>query len=122
MLCLSDSIRDNDPSVQRLLSAVEEARTLTALILAAWLFTRGLVIHIVEAVLAERARCPSSWPRCPRCGVPLQSKGFATRQVTSLFGPIQWGPTEGNVWYDSVSSSDLSYNPLQLHAPLDGFP
>jgi hypothetical protein len=72
MLCLSDSIRDNDPSVQRFLSAVEEARTLTALILAAWPFTRGLFIHIVEAVLAERARCPSSWPRCPRCGVPLQ--------------------------------------------------
>jgi hypothetical protein len=72
MLCLSDSIRDNDPSVQRFLSAVEEARTLTALILAAWPFTRGLVIHIVEVVLAERARCPSSWPRCPRCGVPLQ--------------------------------------------------
>ena len=97
MLCLSNSIRDNDPSVQRFLSAVEEARTLTALILAAWPFTRGLFIHIVEVVLAERARCPSSWPRCPRCGVPLQSKGFTTRQVTSLFGPIQWGPTEGNV-------------------------
>jgi hypothetical protein len=34
MLCLHDSIRDDDPSLQGLLWAVEDALSLTALILA----------------------------------------------------------------------------------------
>jgi hypothetical protein len=90
MLCLHDSIRDDDPSVQRLLSAAEDAHSLPALILAAWQVARVLTVRLVEAVLAERARRPLAWPRCPACGVSLRSKGFATRQVTSLFGPIRW--------------------------------
>jgi hypothetical protein len=55
MLCLHDSIRHNDPAVQRLLSAVEDALSLAALILAAWQVARVLTVHLVEAVLAERA-------------------------------------------------------------------
>jgi hypothetical protein len=90
MLCLYDSIRDDDPSMQCLLSAAEDAHSLTALILAAWQVARVLTVRLVEAVLAERARRPLPWPRCPACGVSLRSKGFATRQVTSLFGPIRW--------------------------------
>jgi hypothetical protein len=90
MLCLHDSIRHDDPAVQRLLRAVEDAHSLTDLILAAWQVARVLTVHLVEAVLAERACRPLAWPPCPRCGVSLRSKGFATRQVTSLFGPLQW--------------------------------
>ena len=59
MLCLHDSIRHDDPAVQRLLSAVEDAPSLTALILAAWQVARVLTVHLVEAVLAERARHPT---------------------------------------------------------------
>jgi hypothetical protein len=76
--------------VQCLLRAVEHAHALTALILAAWQVARVLTVHLVEAVLAERARRPLSWPPCPACGASLRSKGCAARQVTSLFGPIQW--------------------------------
>jgi hypothetical protein len=90
MLCLHDSIRDDDPDVQRLLRAVEDAPALTALMLAAWQVARTLTVHRVEAVLAERARHPTLWPRCPQCGAGWRSKGFAKRQITSLFGPIQW--------------------------------
>jgi hypothetical protein len=90
MLCLHDSIRDDDPSVQCLLRVLEDAQSLTALGLAAWQVTRGLTVRLVEAVLAERARQPTAWPRCPRCGGPLRSKGFATRQMTSLFGLSRW--------------------------------
>jgi hypothetical protein len=90
MLCLSNSIRDDDPSVQRLLRAVEDAPSLPALILAAWQVARVLAVHLVEAVLAERARRPTTWPSCPACGAPLQSKGFASRQMMSLCGPIRW--------------------------------
>jgi hypothetical protein len=90
MLCRTDSIRDDDPSVQRLLRAMEDARSLTALILAAWQVARVLAIHLVESVLADRARRPTSWPRCPQCGACLRSKGFVKRQVISLVGPIRW--------------------------------
>src|SRR4029434_741180 len=90
MLCLHDSIRHNDPAVQRLLSALEHAPYFAALILAAWQVARVLTVHLVEAVLAERAQHPKLWPCCPQCGAGLRSKGFAKRQITSLFGPIQW--------------------------------
>jgi hypothetical protein len=90
MLCLHDSIRDDDPSVQCLLRAVEDAPSFTALILATWQVARVLAVHLIEAVLAERARQPTAWPPCPACGASLRSKGFAPRQMMSLFGPIQW--------------------------------
>jgi len=90
MLCLIDSIRHDAPSVQRLLRAVEDAQTLTELLLAAWSLARVMTVHIVEYVLAERACRATSWPRCPVCGVSLRSTGFVKRQVTSLFGPIRW--------------------------------
>src|SRR6266403_3824349 len=90
MLCLSDSIRHDDPSVQQVLSTIEEAQTLTQLILAVWPLARLLALHIIEDVLAERAQQPIAWPPCPTCGTALRSKGFAQRQLMSLFGPIRW--------------------------------
>ena len=90
MLCLSDSIRHDDPSVQQLLRTIDEAHTLTQLILAVWPLARVLARHIIESVLAERAQQPIAWPPCPTCGTALRSKGFAPRQLTSLFGPIRW--------------------------------
>ncbi len=90
MLCLHDSIRHDDPSVPRLLRAVEDAPSLTALILAAWQVARVRTVHLVEAVLAERARRPTAWPPCPAWGVSLRRKGCAPRQMTSLCGPIRW--------------------------------
>ena len=90
MRCLHDSIRHDDPSVQQLLRMIEEAQTLTQLILAVWPLARVVALHLIEDVLAERAQRPVAWPPCPRCGTSLRSKGFAQRQLTSLFGPIQW--------------------------------
>src|ERR687886_1396797 len=90
MLCLSDSIRHDDPCVQQLLKTIEEAQTLAQLIMAVWPLARVLALHVVEYVLAERAQRPLAWPPCPTCGAPLRSKGFAQRELTSLFGPIRW--------------------------------
>jgi hypothetical protein len=90
MLCLSDSIRYDDPCVQQLLKTIEEAQTLAQLILAVWPLARVLALHVVESVLAERAQRPLAWPPCPTCGAPLRRKGFAQRQLTSLFGPLRW--------------------------------
>ena len=90
MLCLSDSIQHDDPAVQPLLRTIEEAQTLTQLILAVWPLARVLALHIVDYVLAERAQRPRPWPSCPRCGTSLRSEGFAQRQLMSLFGPLRW--------------------------------
>ena len=48
MLCLMDSIRDDDPSLQYLLRVLEDAGSLTALILAAWQVARVLAVQLVE--------------------------------------------------------------------------
>ena len=104
MLYLSDSIRHDDPSVQRLLRAVEDAQTLTALLLAAWSLARVVTVHVVEYVLAERACRTTFWPRCPACGACLRSKRFVKRQVTSLFGPIRCGAASDDVRRDATSS------------------
>jgi hypothetical protein len=90
MLCLRDSIRDDDPSLQWLLRAVEDAPSLTAFILAPWQVARVLAIHLSEAVLADRAHQPTVWPPCPACGAALRSQGCAPRQRMSVVGPIQW--------------------------------
>ena len=88
MLCLNDSIRHDDPSVQQLLKPIEEAQTLTQLILAVRSLARVLALHLLAYVLAERAQQPIAWPPCPICGTSLRSKGFAQRQLTSLCGPL----------------------------------
>ena len=90
MLCLSDSIGHNDLYVQSELGRVEQAQTLTALLLAAWSLARVVVINVVESVLHERAQRPTSWPPCPVCGQRLHSQGFAKREVTSLLGVSRW--------------------------------
>ena len=90
MLCLIDSIRDDDPSVQYLLRVLEDASSLTALILAAWQVARVLAVQLVETVLDERARQPTVWPPCLACGAAVRSKGFVTRQITSVVGTIRW--------------------------------
>jgi hypothetical protein len=90
MLCLPDSIREDDPSLPWLLRTVEDAPSLTALLLATWQVARVLAVHLFAAVLAERVRQPTPWPPCPVWEVSLRSKGLAPRQMMSLFGPIQW--------------------------------
>jgi hypothetical protein len=90
MLCLIDSIGDDEPSWQPLRRAIEDAHTLTELLLAVWPVARVMAIPLVESVLAERAQRPTSWPRCPVCGAWRESKGLVKRQVSSLWGPIRW--------------------------------
>ena len=94
MLCLIDSIRDDDPSGQYLLRVLEDAGSLTALILAAWQVARVLAVQLVETVLDERARQPTAWPPCPACGASVRSKGVATRHRRGQQRPrpARWSP------------------------------
>jgi hypothetical protein len=69
---LCDSIRDDDPSMQRFLRAVAATHTLTELLLAVWPLACTLALHLVESVLAERAQRLTPWPPYPACGAPLR--------------------------------------------------
>ena len=53
MLCLSDSIRHDDPAVPPLLRTIDKAQTLAQQLIAAWPLARVLALHIVAHVLAE---------------------------------------------------------------------
>jgi hypothetical protein len=86
MLCLHDSIRYDDPAVQQWLSRIEEAPTLTQLILVVWPLARVLALHIIEYVLAERAQQPTAWPPCPTCGTPPFSQKTQTHLFSSVYG------------------------------------
>jgi hypothetical protein len=69
---------------------MEEAPTLPELLWAAWSWARVLASPLGAAVLAARARRPTSWPCCPPCGAYMRRKGFGKRQVISLLGPLRW--------------------------------
>ena len=53
MLCLSDSIRDDDPDLQHHLAAVWQSQPLMALVVAAWALALRISVQIIESVLAE---------------------------------------------------------------------
>jgi len=90
MLCLSDSIRDDDPDLQHHLAAVWQSQPLMALVVAAWALALRISVQVVESVLAERAQLPTEWPACPQCGKRLHSKGFVNRQITTWVGLVRW--------------------------------
>lgn len=90
MSCLRDSICQIEPSFQELFEAIENASTLTLLVLSAWHLARALAVRLVEEALTERGQSPIRWPDCPKCGKRLHSKGFVERQINSLIGVIHW--------------------------------
>lgn len=90
MLCLGDSIRHDHSAMQPYLTAIEQAQSLTALVVAAWTLAQYLSVKVVESVLAERAQHPTSWPNCPVCDKRLHSKGLVKREITTLVGVIRW--------------------------------
>jgi hypothetical protein len=69
---------------------VADARSLPTWVLATWQVARVLASHLIEAVLAARARSPTVGPPGPVWGAALRRKGFAPRQRTSVCGPNQW--------------------------------
>jgi hypothetical protein len=90
MSYLKDSICQIDPSLQELIEAIENASTLTLLILSAWRLARMLALKLAVEVLTERGQRPTQWLNCPKCGKRLHSKGFVPRQITSVIGTIRW--------------------------------
>ena len=99
MSCLRDSISQIEPSFQGLIEAIENASTLTELILSTWYLVRLLAVKLVEEVLTERSHLPTQWLECPKCGIRLHSKGFIPRQIKSFIGVIHWRRRVGRCPY-----------------------
>ena len=79
-----------DEHFQVLYSKVEKAVTLKAIVLASFLLAIYLEVKIVEKTLADRAQLMDERPICPKCGTPLDSKGFLGRKMKTIIGFIQW--------------------------------
>lgn len=90
MLCLTNSIRQDDADLQQRLAAIEQAQSLSALVVAAWALAQRLSVQIIEFVLTQRAQSATAWPPCPQCGKALHSKGLVAREVATLVGMIRW--------------------------------
>jgi hypothetical protein len=84
------TIRETNPEWQVMLDAIENAPTLSLLVITAWQLARVLAVKLVEETLARRAQAATEWGKCERCGQRLQSKGFKSRQIKSVIGVIHW--------------------------------
>lgn len=83
-------ILETKPESQAMLEEVTNATTLSQMIVAAWQVARILAVALVEETLTHRAQAKTEWGPCQKCGKPIQSKGFAVRQIKSVIGLIQW--------------------------------
>jgi hypothetical protein len=90
MSCLIDTIRETGPEWQTQIDELENAATISLLIVVAWQLARKLAVRLVEEILAKRAQAKTEWEYCPRCGKRLQSKGFKPRRIKSIIGEIKW--------------------------------
>jgi len=85
---LMEHLRESELAQQW--QAVETAATLEAMMAAAWVLARALVLLLMRQVLEARAAQPVSWPHCEACGRRLRSKGWARRQWTGVVGTLKW--------------------------------
>lgn len=90
MTALIKIIKEEEPIVQKQLEEVEKAASLCMMIIEAWKLGQMIMVMLVEAILAQRAKEKTQWPNCEKCGRKLQSKGFVERQIQSILGTIRW--------------------------------
>jgi hypothetical protein len=81
--------------MQELVTVIENAPSLSAMMLDAWRLARLLAVRLVEEELTARAKRPTEWPNCEKCGKKLESKGFGDRQLAGLIGTVRWERREG---------------------------
>ena len=89
MFCLSQSIAQSDAHLQELVEEMKNAPSLAMLILAALQLGRVVAVKVVEELLNERGQALTEWSLCSKCGIKLESKGLASRQMLTLIGLIK---------------------------------
>jgi hypothetical protein len=83
-------LRDSDARLQAPIEKVRHASHWLELMQGVWGVVCTVAVLILEEPLTARAQEPVDWPECPRCGHRLQSKGFRSRRLRTLFGEIGW--------------------------------
>ncbi len=119
MPCQIKNIQYDDSTLQQLFSRLENAVSLTALVLTAWELARRLAVLLVEQTLEKRAKRKTDWPNCPMCGKKLQSKGLAKRQITTFIGVIRFSrrvgrcPNRCRIGQQAPLDAELQLTPRQ---------
>jgi hypothetical protein len=90
MSCLSTMLKEHDEGLQAPIREVHQAASWLELLQAVWRVVCRVAVLILQEQLAARAQRPVDWPDCPRCGHRLQSKGWRSRRLRTLFGEIGW--------------------------------
>lgn len=85
-----EALFPHDENWQQLCTKLRATSTLAALVLSAWQMGLWVAKIIVEHQLAERSQAPTALGHCSSCGTSLVSKGFATRQLLTLVGEVEW--------------------------------
>ena len=90
MPSFATSLSQTAPSLQSQIEAVQQATTLSQMILAGWKLGLAVALRVVREVLCARAQASIAVSICPQCGKPLWSKGYVSRQLTTLLGVLHW--------------------------------
>ena len=78
------------PHLQELFSVVTQAVSLKAVILACLKLGLAIAVRVASDILTQRGQASGERPSCPKCGNPLESKGFLPRSIQSLLGKVSW--------------------------------
>jgi hypothetical protein len=90
MSCLTTILKEHDEGLQAPVREVHQAASWLELLRAVWGVVCRVAVLVLEEQLTARAQRPVDWPACPRCGHRLQSKGWRSRRLRTLFGEIGW--------------------------------
>ncbi|MBF0224173.1 MAG: ISKra4 family transposase, partial [Desulfobacterales bacterium] len=78
------------PETKEIFKSLEKAVSLQDIIISTLILIKSMAIWIVEEIIRLRANVTTDWPLCPKCGQRLESKGFQSRQILTLFGSVHW--------------------------------
>ncbi len=78
------------PKLQELIKEAEQAISFEKIMIAIWKLIAIVAVCVMEEILRHRAQATTEWPLCPVCGKRLESKGFAPRQLKTIFGVVNW--------------------------------
>ncbi len=86
----SFTILGEKSELKQLKTELEATAALKSMVLICLKIGIIIAILIIEDNLNKRAKDMTDSPICPICGKKLESKGFLSRQLTTLIGRIHW--------------------------------
>ena len=88
ILASIEQICPDQPDWAQQCEALQSATSLPAMVWVALQMGLWLARSVLETDLSRRASEPCEWPKCPKCDHRFESKGWRSRQITTLVGVI----------------------------------